>query len=289
LFLPVSAAAEDAEALRRALFAEINRVRAAIGRDALQESEPLTRVAQARAAELAAAGSLDSAGVPGEDLLGRVRRAGYLPGAIAEVVAQADAPAPEIVAYWRAHADSIWRDVSSERHRDLGIGVASLEGIPVFVLFLGATSSDSFAKRTEGLRDRDRVRRELLSAINGERRAHRLPPLRVDPKLEQAAQGHADDMLARSYYGHASPEGAMVLDRTRRAGYPSHAVGENIGKGQTSVLEVVEGWMESPEHRRDILHPFFRDTGFGLAIGGPPGGEQVLWVNVFGEPRESRR
>ena len=246
-------------------------------------------MAQARADELAASGSLDSAGVPGEDLLGRVRRAGYFPGAVAEVVAQADAPAPEIVAYWREHAESIWRDVASERHRDLGIGVASLEGVSLYVLFLGATSSDTFARRTAGLRDRDRVRRELLAAINRERKARRVPPLRVDPKLESAAQGHADDMLARGYYGHASPEGAKVLDRTRRAGYPSLAVGENIAKGQTSVADVVEGWMGSPEHRRNILHAFFRDTGFGLAIGGPPGGEQVLWVHVFGEPRDPHR
>jgi uncharacterized protein YkwD len=259
------------------------------GRAALQESGTLNRAAQARAAELAAAGTLDSAGVPGEDILGRAKRAGYPAAAISEVVAEADGPPSEIVDYWRRRADSVWEDVLSERHRELGIGVSSLDGVPLYVLLFGVTSAESFAKRTEGIRDGARVRRELLAAINKERASRRLPQLRVHPRLALAAQGHADDMLTRGYYGHASPEGAMVLERTRRVGYAAQTVGENIAKGQTSVAEVVEGWMGSPEHRRNILDPFFRETGFGIAIGRAPQDEVVLWVNVFGEPRGSRR
>ena len=204
-------------------------------------------------------------------------------------MAQADGSPAEIVDYWRGRADSIWKDVLSDRHRELGIGVSSLDGVPLYVFLFGVTSGESFAERTEGIRDGARVRRELLAAINRERAAHRLRPLRAHPQLELAAQGHADDMLKRGYYGHASPEGAMVLERTRLIGYPALTVGENIAKGQTSVSEVVEGWMGSPEHRRNILDPFFRETGFGIAIRRAPQREQVLWVNVFGEPRGSGR
>jgi uncharacterized protein YkwD len=279
----------DPGAIRHELLAEINRARMEQGRAALQASEALTRAAQTRAEQLSAAGTLDSAGIPGEDLLGRAKRAGYPVAAISEVVAQADGPHSEIVGYWRRRADSIWQDVVSERHRELGIGVSSLDGVPLYVFLFGVTTAEAFAERTEGIRNGARVRRELLAAINRERASHRLPPLRVHPQLELAAQRHADDMLNRGYYGHASPEGAMVLERTRRAGYPAQSVGENIAKGQTSVAEVVEGWMGSPEHRRNILDHFFRETGFGIAIGRMPEGERVLWVNVFGEPRGSRR
>lgn len=204
-------------------------------------------------------------------------------------MAQADGYPAEIVDYWRKGDDAVWQDVLSERHRELGIGVSALDGVPLYVFLFGVTSADSFAKRTEGIRDGTRVRRDLLAAINGERASHRLRPLRVHPRLELAAQRHADDMLKRGYYGHASPEGAMVLERTRLLGYPALTVGENIAKGQSSVSEVVAGWMGSPEHRRNILDPFFQETGFGIAIGRAPQGEVVLWVNVFGEPRGSRR
>jgi uncharacterized protein YkwD len=80
----------------------------------------------------------------------------------------------------------------------------------------------------------------------------------------------------------------MVLERTRRVGYAAHSVGENLAKGQTTVAEVMEGWIESPVHRRNILDPFFRETGFGIAIGKMPEGDQVLWIQVFGQPREAR-
>ena len=223
--------------------------------------------------------------MPGEDLLGLAKRAGYLAGAISEVVAQTDGTPATIVAFWHKRGDSVWEDVVSERHRDLGIGVSSIDGVPLYVLFFGVTSGDTFAQRTAAIRDRDHVRRELLAAANRERSAHRLPPLRANPLLEQAAQGHADDMLARGFYGHASPEGAMALERVRRAGYPARIVGENIAKGQTTVAGVMEDWMRSREHRKNLLDPLFRDTGFGVALGKTSGGEQVLWVQVFGQSR----
>ena len=227
--------------------------------------------------------------MPGEDLLGRARRAGYRAGAISELIAQGDDAPAAVVESWRRRSEPIWRDISAERYRDLGVGIATLEGAPLYVFFLGVTSGDTFARRTESLRDPGRVRRELLEAVNRERAAHGLEPLRAQPLLERAAQAHADDMLARRFYGHASPEGAMASDRVRLAGYHARSVGENVARGQASVKEVMEDWMASPEHRRNILGASFRDAGFGIAIGTMPAGEQVLWVQVFGEPRTPDR
>jgi uncharacterized protein YkwD len=249
----------------------------------------LTRAAQARADEIAAAGSLDSVGVPGENSLGRARRQGYAGVSLSQVVAQGDGDPAALVAGWIRQSVDIRRDLTHERHRDFGLGAAWLDEMPLYVLYLGVTAPDDFERTTQGLRDPVRVRRELLEAVNRERVSHRLAPLRESPILERAAQGHADDMLSRGYYGHASPEHVMVLARTREAGYVADSVGENIAKGQRSVEEVMEGWLASPEHKKNILNPMFTDAGFGIALGKMPDGNEVLWVQVFGRPRTGAR
>ena len=167
--------------------------------------------------------------------------------------------------------------------------MAWLDEMPLYVLYLGVTAPDDFARDTRELRDHTRVRRELFEAVNRERSAHRVAPLRPSPELEKAAQGHADDMLARGYYGHASPEHVLVLGRTREAGYVADGVGENIAKGQRSVDEVMKAWMASPEHRKNILNPMFTEAGYGIALGRMPQGDEVLWVQVFGRPRTGAR
>lgn len=251
----------------------------------LSLSADLSRAAQARADEIAAAGNLDSVGVPGENILGRARRHGYPAVALSQIVAQGDGDPAALVASWRKGSSGIVQDLIHEGHRDFGVGFAWLDELPLYVLFLGVTRPDDFALSTRGLRDAALVRRELLEAVNRERSAHRLAPLRASASLERAAQGHADDMLARGYYGHASPEHTMAPERSRDAGYAAESVGENIAKGQRSVEEVMKGWMASPEHRKNILNPGFTEAGFGLALGRMPQGEEVLWVQIFGRPR----
>ena len=181
---------------------------------------------------------------------------------------------------------SSWRDARNPRYRDLGVGAAWLDGVPVYVLLLGLSSSDAFAGRTRSLRDPESVRAELLAAINRERKARKLPPVRSDPRLETAAQAHAEDMLARGYHAHRSPDATLPMQRVRREGYDAQRVGENIAKGQGSVEDVMKGWMRSREHRENILEPSFADAGFGLAVGKAAEGDQVLWVQVFGRPHE---
>jgi uncharacterized protein YkwD len=262
-------------------------VRAEAHLEPLKLSETLCRAAQARAQEIEAAGNLDSVGVPGEDTVGRAAREGYKAAALSQIVTQDDGDPAFVIGSWQRQSDATLGELSKERHRDLGVGMAALDGEPLYVVLLGVAVQDDIAIRTRGIRDPARVRAALLDAVNRERSTHRLPPLRANITLEKVAQRHADDMLARGYYGHASPEGTMVLARTKWAGYVSASVGENIAKGQVSVEDVMGGWMNSPKHRENILNPFFFEAGFGLAIGKE--GDQVLWVQVFGEPRAATR
>ena len=137
--------------------------------------------------------------------------------------------------------------------------------------------------RTAGLRDLARVRAAMLA--RGQRRAaegRRACPCAPNPELDQAAQRHAEDMLARHYFAHESPEGETVRERARAAGYDWRAIGENIAEGQLSVDEVMDTWMHSPPHRRNILDRDFKELGVGLALGKSGGGWQVEWVQTFG-------
>lgn len=277
----------EVEAVRQGFLVEINRVRALSQQEPLRLSENLCRAAQIRAGEIAAAGNLDGVGVPGENTVGRAASEGYKAAALAQIVTQGAGDPAFVVESWRRQSDPSWSELSKERHRDLGVGMARLDGEPLYVLLLGVTARNDFASRTRGIRDPDAVRAALLDAVNGERTERGLQRLRRVVVLERAAQRHADDMLQRGYYGHASPEGTMVLARARKAGYRAASVGENIAKGQVTVAEVMDGWMASQEHRENILNPLFTEAGFGIAMGGES--EQVLWVQVFGEPRATGR
>lgn len=131
------------------------------------------------------------------------------------------------------------------------------------------------AASAQGTADMEALRERALDLVNADRASNDLPPLEAGPILDQAAIAHAEDMLARDYYGHQSPEGESVDDRYAEAGGSRwELVAENISQctGCTATLEVVEdlqqGWMESPEHRANILAEGLERFGFGLAAGG---------------------
>lgn len=111
------------------------------------------------------------------------------------------------------------------------------------------------------------VQQAVLDATNAARAEAGCPPLRLDPALNAAADGHSEDMAARVYFDHTSPEGGTPGDRVRAAGYPGRGVAENIAVGQRSPEEVVQGWMNSPGHRANILTCSFQDLGVGYAEG----------------------
>ncbi|MEU9856565.1 CAP domain-containing protein [Streptomyces sp. NPDC047974] len=119
---------------------------------------------------------------------------------------------------------------------------------------------------------------DVIALANAERERAGCDPLRSEARLAKAAQGHADDMAARDYYAHDSPEGRDGGDRMTRAGYSWSAWGENIHKGPKTPQRAMDDWMESPAHRANIVNCSFRDVGVGVALtaDGP------WWVQDFG-------
>lgn len=101
-------------------------------------------------------------------------------------------------------------------------------------------------------------------------------PLRVDERLNRAAQAHAEDMQRRDYFNHTNPEGDDPGARARKAGYRWSRIGENIAWGQPTPESVVESWRNSRGHCANMMNPSYQHIGIGKA--------GVYWTQVFGSP-----
>jgi uncharacterized protein YkwD len=108
----------------------------------------------------------------------------------------------------------------------------------------------------------------IISAMNRERAAYGLPPLRINVELTEAANDRIDDLFAHHYFAHVSPQGLQPFVWAERRGYDYHAMGENLATGY-SPREVVDGWMHSPDHRANILGRDFNEVGVAIAPGSP--------------------
>jgi uncharacterized protein YkwD len=282
------AAAPGPETIRRELLRLLNEQRAAAGTPPLRRSPALDRAAQQHVDEVAASGSLRGERSPEQAMDRRLRAAGYDARQWAENLMSGTADPARLVEVWRHDdADGTFRRLLEPVYSDLGIGIGRLDGAPLFSILFAVPQSEAFARETAGLRDLERVRAEVLTRVNDERRRAGLQPLTLDLPLDAAAQSHAEDMLQRSYFAHRGRDGGTVRERARAAGYQWQAIGENLAMGQLSPKEVVESWMRSPGHRENILDRRYLQTGVGLALGRDPktGEYRVLWVQTFGLPR----
>ena len=122
----------------------------------------------------------------------------------------------------------------------------------------------------------DRIGPSLTCLINAERTDRGERALESAAELRVPAQGMSDDMVERKFFSHLTPEGATVANRIQPTGYLPDAgrwvVGENLGWGSGSLSTaraIVRGWMNSPEHRANILAADYEDVGIGLTMGAP--------------------
>ncbi|TVR44692.1 MAG: CAP domain-containing protein [Planctomycetota bacterium] len=129
----------------------------------------------------------------------------------------------------------------------------------------------------------DRWAGDMLAAVNGQRTALGLQPLRWHRKLEIASLKHADDMLANDYFSHTGLDGSTPGMRVSRENYNFITVGENIAMGYTSITAVMNAWMNSPGHRANILNPDYTEMGAAVVTSQVPG-MLPRWVQKFARP-----
>jgi len=127
---------------------------------------------------------------------------------------------------------------------------------------------------------------ELLSLVNEARSVSRNCGGTIYPAasevqwsdvLEQAAQGHSDDMYQNDFFAHEGSNGSDPGDRLDQVGYTWQAYNENIAKGYPTEESVIEGWLTSSGHCRNIMNSDM--TEMAVATTGS------YWTQMFARPR----
>lgn len=146
-------------------------------------------------------------------------------------------------------------------------GMASLRPVATLLVIVSINLAIGFDAHAQdqhaSLRTAGAWRADMLRQINRVRTRHGIAPLRIDARLNRAAQSHSDDMARRDFFDHRSPEGARMTDRADRTGYRWQRIIENIAAGYPNAASAIEGWMESPDHRAGLLDSRVRDAGLG--------------------------
>lgn len=125
---------------------------------------------------------------------------------------------------------------------------------------------------------------DLLTYTNLKRQANGLAPLKLNEKLNHAAEQKAKHMLAQNYWAHVAPDGTTPWVFIKDSGYEYLYAGENLARGFSTGSEVVDAWMNSPTHKENMLSPNYTDIGFAVLPGALTGNDTVLVVQMFGSP-----
>jgi hypothetical protein len=124
----------------------------------------------------------------------------------------------------------------------------------------------------------------LTDGTNAARTADKLPTLTVDPLLQAAAQDKANDMATKGYFAHTSPTGVTPWYWFTSVGYYFTYAGENLAINFSDSADVTTAWLNSPEHRANILDAHFTQIGMAVAQGIYNGQSATYVVELFGAP-----
>jgi len=126
------------------------------------------------------------------------------------------------------------------------------------------------------------VTNALVDEANQSRTSDGLPGLHENTLLDAAAQLKANDMAANSYFAHTSPTGLTPWYWFERVGYNFEYAGENLAVNFSDSQDVTNAWMNSPEHRANILDANYNDLGMATAQGTYEGHPATYVVELFG-------
>ncbi|WP_348541605.1 CAP domain-containing protein [Streptomyces sp. MZ04] len=118
---------------------------------------------------------------------------------------------------------------------------------------------------------------KVIALVNKERDKAGCSPLTKNAELTEAAHDYNEVMAETGVLSHTGPDGSTPQSRAEAAGYTAY-VGENIAEGYPDAESVMEGWMDSPGHRANILNCDYKEIGVdaNFADNGP------WWIQDFG-------
>ena len=158
-----------------------------------------------------------------------------------------------------------------------------LRVLPVLaILAVSPVFADDKEKPGVSLTDEEKT---IFELTNKARAKEKLPPLKLNSVLTKVARAHSANMAKQEKMEHEL-DGKNPSQRIKEAGYAASWGGENIAESNGDTPEsIVKLWMESPEHKANILRDKFTEIGVGIARNAKG---EVYYTQVFAAPKKKR-
>ncbi|MDD5606718.1 MAG: CAP domain-containing protein [Candidatus Pacebacteria bacterium] len=131
----------------------------------------------------------------------------------------------------------------------------------------------------------DITKARLIEFTNNARQNLGLNVLKENQTLNEAAYLKAQDMVAKGYFDHYSPEGISPWYWLQKINYNYKSAGENLAIGFLESEQAHQAWMDSISHRQNILNPIYEEIGIAVLKDNFQGRETTLVVQYFGTPK----
>lgn len=125
---------------------------------------------------------------------------------------------------------------------------------------------------------------ETFFLTNIERENHQLAPFTLSASLSAVAHKKSENMLNKEYFSHTSPDYGTPFDMMATFGIDFRMAAENIAAGYATEESVVEGWMNSDGHRKNILNPSLSTIGIGFVNNPNARSYSTYWTQMFITP-----
>lgn len=128
---------------------------------------------------------------------------------------------------------------------------------------------------------------EIVSLTNSYRQQNGLAPVTLNSQLSNAAQTHTQNMALQDFVNHTGTDGGTVAQRVSNTGYGWSLVAENIAAGYRTAADVVQGWIDSPGHRENLLNASVTEIGVGYYFLENDTGNtnyNYYWTQVLADP-----
>ena len=122
---------------------------------------------------------------------------------------------------------------------------------------------------------------KIVEYTNENRQKFGAPKVTLNPQLNAAAEAKINDMFQNNYWAHVSPKGTEPWSFITRSGYKYQHAGENLARDFGTAKDVVNAWMASPSHKKNLLDKRYKDMGLAVKDGYIDGVETTIVVQMF--------
>lgn len=130
----------------------------------------------------------------------------------------------------------------------------------------------------------------IFELTNDARMDNGLETLTLNEELTIAAQEKAEAMVKDGYFEHTAPDGTTGWDYIEKTKYNYSFAGENLAASNENDVAVVDGWLNSPGHRANLLNTKFSEIGLGMAFANNYDDYENVYfiVALYAEPSDSK-